>query len=354
MTQYTQTAEGGTDGTAITVGNSGGTSGTAFSLVSLAGAATATYSSVGATHGALGYRLQSFGGASDKIYLRTDVAGTGQFSGRLYFTLNALPAQAQNVFRLTDATLNLMSVGLLSGNTMRVIDAAGATLGTYATALTAGTIYRLEFNWKKGTGTTDGQIAAKLFLGEATTPVYSYSATNVNAGTTNPVCWYLGAGIVANVIDMTVDTTLYDDGQQVFLGPAVSTPTSAVVPSSVVSGTGWTAVGASDIPTALADGLDTTYALSPDSPASSTLIVQSSGNLAAGNVVVTPRMSKRDTSSTATAVVTLLDASGTAVAAAQTYTLTTTPTSYPYSLTSAENTALTNRASLQWRFVVTA
>lgn len=356
MTQYTHTAEGGTDGGAVTAGNSGGASGNAFTLVQLAGAASATYSTVGKAHGSLGYRVQSLGGSTDRFYLQTNVGGTGLFSGRIYFTLNALPSQAQNVFRLTGSSgsANLMAVGLLAGNTMRVIDAAGATLGSYATALTAGASYRLEYAWAKGTGTTDGQIAAKLFAGESQTPLYSYASTSVNAGTVNPTQMYIGAYTSANVLDMTVDTILYDDSVQTFLGPLAVPPTNAVVPSTVISGTGWTAVGASDIPAALADGLDSSYAQSPDSPTNSTLIVSTSGNLADGNVVVTPRMSKRDSTTTATAVVTLLDSNGNPVAAAQTYTLTTSPKDYPYSLSSAENAALTNRSGLQWRIVASA
>ncbi len=354
MTQYTHTAEGGTDGAAVTVGNSGGGSGDPFGLVQIAGAGSVTYSSVGKAHGNLGYRLTGTGAAADRVYVRTVITSTSQASVRLYFTLNTLPSKAQNLFVLTDGTSQLMGVGLLAGNTMRVIDAAGASLGTYATVLSTNTLYRLEFSWKKGTSTTDGQIAAKVFLGDATTEVFSYAATNVNAGTVNAQHLNNGVTTGSAIIDMTLDTILVDDAQQTFLGPNVVAPTAAVVPAAVVSGTGWTAVGGSDIPTALADGLDSSYALSPDTPVNSTLIVQSAGNLTSGNVVVTPRMSKRDTSTVATAKVTLLNSAGTAVAAEQTYTLTTSPTTYTYSLTSAENTALTSRSAPQWRIIANA
>jgi hypothetical protein len=82
--------------------------------------------------------------------------------------------------------------------------------------------------------------------------------------------------------------------------------------------------------------------------------VQTNGNLTPGSLTVTPRMAKRDTSTTATAKVTLLNSAGTAVAAEQTYTLTTTPTDYPYALTTTEANALTNRSGLQWRIIASA
>ena len=357
MTQYTQTAEGGTAGTAVTVGNSGGASGQAFSLVSLAGTATATYSATGKSHGGLGYRIQNAGTATDKIYLRTTLpAGVDQFAERTYFTLNSLPNTAQNliIFYDTSTSTQLCAIGLLANNTLRSISASGATLGTYATALTAGTLYRVETQWRKGTTTTDGQFAVQLFAGDSTTALWTYSATNVNVGTTQFQIKWIAEGSFSRPLDATFDSILIDDATQTAVGPFSAAPTATITPTSVVSGTGWTAVGAADIPTALADASDTTYALSPDSPAASTLIVQTSGTLNTGSVIVTPRMSKRDTTTTATAKVTLLNSAGTAVAAEQTYTLTTTATDYPYSLTTAENNALTVRSGLQWRVIATA
>jgi hypothetical protein len=84
------------------------------------------------------------------------------------------------------------------------------------------------------------------------------------------------------------------------------------------------------------------------------MIVQSSQNLNAGAIIDTPRMSKRDNTTTATVKITLLNSAGAAVGAEQTYTLTTTPTDYPYSLTSTENSNLTVRSGLQWRIIATA
>ena len=357
MTQYTQTAEGGTAGTAVSVANSGGASGTAFTLVSLAGTATWTYSATGKAHGTLGYRFQDPGASTDKGYARTTMAaGTDQLADRTYFCLNTLPTTAQDmvIFYDTTTSAKLFSVGMLSGGIIRCSNAAGATLGQYGTALVAGTVYRVESQWRKGTSTTDGQLAVQLFAGDSTTALWTYSATNVNVGTTQAQYKWLGDNNGSHASDITFDSMLLDDATQTAIGPYSAAPTSSVTPTSVVSGTGWTAVGAADIPTALADASDTTYALSPDSPAASTLIVQTNGNLNAGSIIVTPRMSKRDTSTTATAKVTLLNSAGTAVAAEQTYTLTTTATDYPYSLTSTENNALTVRTGLQWRIIATA
>lgn len=357
MTQYLQSAEGGTAGSNVTVGNSGGTSGQPFSLVQIGGTTTATYSATGKAHGNLGYRIQDPGTATDRCYLRTTLpAPVDFFSDRTYFTLNALPSVAQNLVQFlgSDGSSNQCGLGLLSNNTIRAYSAAGATLGSYTTALTAGTLYRVETQWRKGTGTTDGQLAVQLYAGDGTTALWTYNATNINVGTLQFGVKWLGSGGFSQPLDVTFDDILLDDASQTPLGPYAAAPTTSIVPTSLVSGTGWAVVGAADIPTALADASDTTYAVSPDAPVNSALIVQSSGNLVAGSLTVTPRMAKRDTSSTATAKVTLLNSAGTPVAAEQTYTLTTTPTDYPYVLSSGEATALTNRSGLQWRVIASA
>lgn len=356
MAQYTQTAEGGTAGSNVTVGNSAGASGTAFNLVSVSGTATWTYSATGKAHGTLGYRFQDPGASTDKGYARTPfAAATDVFSDRTYFTLNTVPATAQDLIVLTDAGgAKLFSIGMLSGGAMRASGATGATLGQFNGPLTAGTLYRVESQWRKGTTTTDGQLAVQLFAGDSTTAVWTYSATTVNVGVVQAGSKWLGDNNGSHATDVTFDSILFDDSTQTALGPYVAAPTASVVPTLVVSAPGWTAVGAADIPTALADASDATYALSPDSPAASTLIVQTNQNLNTGTIITTPRMCKRDTSTTATAKVTLLNSAGTPVAAEQTYTLTTAWTDYPYSLTTAENNALTNRSGLQWRIIATA
>jgi len=357
MTQYTHIAEGGTAGSAITAANSGGASGTAFFAVNVSGTATWTYSATGKAHGSLGYRFQDAGASTDKGYIRTaTAAGVDQFSDRTYFTLNTVPTTAQDllVFVDTGTSVKLCSVGMLSAGQLRVSNATGATLSQFNGPLTAGTLYRVETQWHKGTTTTDGQVAVQLFAGDSTTALWTYSATNVNVGTTQFQYKWYGDNNGSHVSDITFDDIVLDDATQTPIGPYIAAATASVTPTSVVSGTGWTAVGAADIPTALADASDTTYALSADSPAASTLIVGTNGNLGTGSIVVTPRMSKRDTTTVGTAKVTLLNSAGTAVAAEQTYTLTTTPTDYPYSLTSAENNALTSRSGLQWRIIATA
>lgn len=357
MTQYTQTAEGGVAGTNVTTANSGGASGQSFSLVSITGTPTITYSATGKAHGALGYRVQNPGAATDRCYMRLTLpAPVDFFSDRTYFTLNTVPTVAVNfmVFIGSDGSASQLSLGMLSNGTMRVSNATGATLGSFATALTAGTLYRVETQARKGTTTADGQVAVQLFAGDGTTPLWTYNAANVNTGTLQWGYKYLSGNTASTPLDITFDDVLFDDATQTPVGPVVAAPTASVVPTSVVSATGWSVVGAADIPTALADASDATYAVSPDSPAAATMIVVTNQNLNTGTIINTPRMCKRDTSTTATVKVTLLNSAGTAAAAEQTYTLTTAWADYPYSLTTAENSALTNRAGLQWRIIATA
>lgn len=356
MTQYSNAFEGQAIGTTLTTANSGGVgNGTAFNLVQTGGAPSLTYSPVGKVHGTRGVRAILT--ASDKFYLRTDLAtAAAQLSGRFYFTLNSLPGVAQNLMYVADgASAQKFALGILSGSVFRVVNAAGATLGQTPAALTAGVAYRVEYQWKKGTSTTDGQMAVQLYVGDQTTAYWTYSATNVNVGVSDANSHYLGDGS-NHVLDLTLDSFLLDDATQTPLGPLVATAAASLVPTYVASNAGgFTLYGTPpDGPTGLADTDDATGMRSGDSPASATLLLGLGGTLAAGNASIVVRLSKADNTTVGTVKVGLLNAAGTLIAAEQTFTVTTTPTDYTYALTTAENNALTTRSGLQLRIIASA
>lgn len=356
MTIYQNTFDG-TDGAAATI-SSLGSSGDAPSLVSKAGAATWTYAVIGKYSGATGLRFLDPGAATDKGYTRFTIAATAQMRGRVYFTLNSLPSTAQNLVVILDtAAAQQFAFGLLGGNVLRAVNAAGASLGSSSPALTAETRYRLEWQWKVGTTTTDGQLAAQLYVGASTTALWTYSATNVNVGTVNSMYVWLGDNNSTHPSDFTYDNFYLDDAAQTpavgaYSGPVTATLTAGPIVSNAG---GFTKLGtAVDTAAGLADSDDTTGIQSPTAPVNAVTFLELPGLLAAGAPSFTVRASKLDTSTTGTLKAQLCYPDGTAAAAEQTFTLTTAAADYTYSLTTAEANALTTRANLQLKVTANA
>jgi hypothetical protein len=79
---------------------------------------------------------------------------------------------------------------------------------------------------KPGTGTTDGYIAATLYVGDDTTaPIYNFRTTSANVGTANIISVIIGkVSNTGNWATMYVDDILAQD--TTYLGPANTTPVS--------------------------------------------------------------------------------------------------------------------------------
>lgn len=190
-------------GVAATTGNTAFPD--AFTAVTIAGAAAITHDGGGF------YRAVSVSGA-DAWRFYHEIAGADAWSVRFYFTLDDLPSQAQEIFKWINTSFGgTGGYGLDATNNFNVRSATGAVLETFGTALSADTEYRLEAGIVKGTGTGDGRLRAQLFLGESTTPLYSYDHSDINAGTVATLRGQWGDNTAARVSNFTFRNLLLDN-----------------------------------------------------------------------------------------------------------------------------------------------
>lgn len=181
---WQNTAEGGTLGVAVTGANSGGASGNAFSVPGNTG--TVTYDNAYVLDGAKA--VKCVGSSTQFAYV-----GTGQFfntrtlASRCGIALDVAVTAAQDLHQIRNATTAAFKWQLSSGNKIWAINAAGGLIGTGHPTMTPRTMYRLEEVLLPGTATAapfDGQVDLAIYEGNATTPIWSYTAQNVNLGTT--------------------------------------------------------------------------------------------------------------------------------------------------------------------------
>lgn len=203
----------GPNGSTLTVANSDDNGGTALSNVT----GPWTFSSVGAQHAANGWRCQSSGTAW-RVYF--SFSGVTTIAVRQYFTFNTLPNAARDLIGMVNATFGTnMRMGLDATNHLQVKNAAGSTLFTATAALSAATGYRVEWEINTGTGTTDGSINFRYYLGDSTSPIQSYSASNVNMGSGSTIIRYQLGNNDAVSIDITYSQVKIVTGSTTPIGP---------------------------------------------------------------------------------------------------------------------------------------
>lgn len=178
MTSITWNAEGGTDGVAISTGNSGGASGTAWDLVQRGTNATNEFDSATAANGTYS-ALMATGATSTTAHLRWAAAiiaawpsGMTTHYGRCYVRTAALPSVDRSIVELLDATAttNRANIRIRSTGTVRLRNAANGTVATTTTVLSIDTWYRIE--WRID-GSTTGAYELHLFAGNSATPLES-------------------------------------------------------------------------------------------------------------------------------------------------------------------------------------
>lgn len=349
---YTLYSAEGTDGTAASAAALGA------NQVNTTGGGQCLYSSDMKQTGATGVKLvyangnvvlaRFLPGATNNTYQISVVHTVPQ----LVDTANAI--QFGGV-RTTSTALKLR-IGT-SGN-LDVQDAANVTT-TIATPaeFTLGGKYMFTFQLTGGS-TTASSFTVKMYNANGTVLLKTVSSTTANL-TTAPIAGYdIGVFLATNTTGIIVgfDDLQMNDGAGPELGPLAPPAAATIYPSAIVSNAGGFTVfgGSANIPDALADGSDSTGAVSPDSPVNAVLILEAAIPLASGTVTVPGRYSKRDNTTVGTLKIELLSSANAVVGAGQTYTLTTAAASYTYSLSTAENNALTTRTGLRWRITANA
>lgn len=236
MTLRTNNAEGGTNGTAVTPGNSGGASGTAFLSVSPGASGSIAFSSAWAAHGTLSYLFTPAAGAACSTVL-PDATAAPQFARRIYVRLTGYPsaetifADVQTTGGTTVARLHLTATGAL-----KMVNAAGSAVATFTNVLALNTAYRISI---EGTvNATTGTFNADLYNLDSLTSIESKAQTNVNTGSTNVGRLALGKLTAAPsmapfyIDDIAINT---DDANEI--GPVASNvaPTANAGPDQTVN-----------------------------------------------------------------------------------------------------------------------
>lgn len=225
MALRNNSAEGQTSGTTLLASNSGGASGDAYDQVTKVGSGTVIFDSAQQMHASKSYRVQC-PVSTDTVTLIFNGANDTSGAVRAYVRFNALPSAAIVIMRLRNSGGTVSQFGLNSTNKFQVTDSAGLQMGapsTFATTISTGVWYRIEMEAIPGTGTGDGTIRGRYFLGDSTSAQDTpFSSTTVNAGTTNVTEGRFGKLTTAGTLDAWFDDTGFNNGTSTPIGP--STP----------------------------------------------------------------------------------------------------------------------------------
>jgi len=227
MTTYQNSFEGGSNGTGITVGNSGGASGDAWTAVDTSG--TVTYSTTGASLGALGCQVTTGAGATGMYW---SITGSRQAAMRTDYYVTSLPGAGLRVMSFLNAALssNYLAIACSSAGVLSAIDNAGLTVASTAGNIVAGVYYRFEM---KLDNTTSGSQTATFdaYLVGSTTPLSSLalsvndSAVNGRFGGGNIATAYFGKQTGATVATVYYDNCGAQTNTTSYMGPVASTVT---------------------------------------------------------------------------------------------------------------------------------
>jgi hypothetical protein len=235
VTLFTNSFEGGTNGTTLTAGaggNTGGTSGNFFDTVTIVASGTNIFDNTHAAHGTLANKLATgaTAGTNFDAWDTSFGSAVGQVWFRQYLYLTANPGASFRSWSAFSAPAGSQNAGLQinTGGTLTFQDANGTAITGMTTTET------IPLNqWCRIEGfvigsATVGQVELKIFFGanpDATTPTNTYtSAATVNTRG-NMGSWRYGINTSrANVVawwqdDLGLSNTGYV-GPVVTLGPA--------------------------------------------------------------------------------------------------------------------------------------
>ena len=211
----TNTAEGGSNTTTVTVGNSGGGSGSAFDQVTIGTSSTVTFSSTQAVHGSLAYNFTSSGTSAASLvqWIASVTAGTTWYA-RIYVYLPALPATTLRLVKFADAAASPCALfDVSSAGKILARDASSTTVTTSTLAVSAGAWFRLEM--KVLADASVGQTEVKIFKSQADNAspdeVNTSVATLNTRGTMGRLQWGPSLSI-ANANVFIDDLALSDSG----------------------------------------------------------------------------------------------------------------------------------------------
>lgn len=197
MALLTNTAEYGSNGTVPTTSNTGGGSDATASSVVIGSGNTLIFSNAFPAQGNLGYQFDY--GTSGPANLRWDISEVGRLVFRFYVRMSDLPGAQEYVAGIRSGTGFMCIACIGSDGKFLMQNAAGSNIVASRAANTfpLDQQVRIEFAVTKGTSTTDGTIEYAYYLGNSTSPVYSWSSNAQNTGTGNVAQIVLGRNTAA-------------------------------------------------------------------------------------------------------------------------------------------------------------
>jgi hypothetical protein len=236
------TAEGGTNTTGITTGNSGGASGTAFDSVSLGTGATATYDNTQA-RGSLAAKLATAGTAADcSLNYAAAVGALTQGWFRAYLYVPSNPGTQHRLIDAWDSTSGNLcfALYLTAAGKLMTVDTLGATISTTTASVPLSSWFRVELA-VVGSATV-GQTAIRLYN---TPDSVTFDESLTSAATKNTRGSFNQYRFGSAGDPMPASRTLWIDNLGVggtgWLGPTAS----ATITPTVVAGT--TTIGATTV-----------------------------------------------------------------------------------------------------------
>ena len=240
-------AEGGSNGTGVTTGNSGGGSGDALSVVSL-NSGTINYTSGVSMHGSLAHEYTQ-ATAANSLYTCLDDTASANFSARFYLRLTGLPSTDME-FPLglrTAADGNVARVQMRSTGVTRITNSAGTVIYTGTFTPSLNTWYRYEV-WGSGAGTGTATFNYAVFAGDSTSASETTQLTNFSMSNGQIGRVRFGKGSTATLAAWQIDDYAINLGSSSQIGPesdleAPTTPTNLAVTSvgSTTANLSWTA-----------------------------------------------------------------------------------------------------------------
>lgn len=352
MTFLTNTAEGGTAGTAATISNTGGSSGNAFTAADQQVLSPNTgvweFSSI-RSHENVGYRVQGTSVRSYFSWNSGSFTASKMLTQRFYVRIPAAPSAAVQIMQLRNSTGQAAALNVTTGRNLQLTNAPGVGLWTAASAMAVDTWYRVELAITAGTTTTNGVVDFAYYSLDSMTPIQTFTATNVDLGTTNIVDVRWGKVSSTGTFEVFLDSLKIDSSSTTFLGPHIVAVASLRPAASVSNPGAWSNVGgAASNAAALADETDTTYCTTGANPANATETFSMNGTLDTGPVTVKVRANIDTAGVAGTLVVDLMQ--GATLIATRTFNLVNAVTDFSFVTTTAETNAITNRSDLRIRY----
>lgn len=245
MTLKKHSAEGGTNGAAVTTGNSGGASGSAFAQVTTGAGGTINYTSSLSMHGSLALEFTQ-ATAANLCHVAMDDTASANFSVRFYLRLTSLPsADAEFPLSLrTAADGNVARVQMRSTGVIRITNSAGTVIYTGTQVLATSTWYRIEV-WGTGAGTATATFNYALYAGDSTSPLETTQLTNFSMSNGQIGRVRYGKGSSATLNAWQIDDIAQDLGSSTQIGPESDTEAPSVPTGLAVNSIGSTTAGIS-------------------------------------------------------------------------------------------------------------